>query len=95
MPKSQGIFTLFSPDEFMSYLNQSTFTRNITLIQNHHTYKPDYASFKGDNAFAILEGMRNYHIKHNGWSEMGQNLTTFKDGTIALGRPINISPCRN
>jgi len=92
MPKSQGIFTIFSPDEFMSYLNQSTFLRNITLVQNHHTYKPDYASFKGDNAFSLLEGMRNYHIKYNRWSEIGQNLTTFKDGTIALGRPINSAP---
>jgi hypothetical protein len=92
MPISKGIFTLFNPDEFMNYLDQSVFTRNITLIQNHHTYKPDYNSFKGDNAFAMLESMRNYHVNHNHWSEIGQNITTFPNGTIAICRPINISP---
>jgi hypothetical protein len=33
-----------------------------------------------------------YHINTNHWSDIGQNLTTFPDGTIALCRPLNTAP---
>jgi|ERR1043165_6938675 hypothetical protein len=94
MAESQGIFTLYSGDEFLNYLEHTSFGRSVRLIQNHHTYSPSYKSFKNttESAFALLNGMRNFHMHTNGWSNIGQNITTFPDGTIALCRPINDIP---
>lgn len=94
MAQSQGVFTLFTREEFLNYLEHTSFARTIKLVQNHHTYSPSYKSFKNtpDSAFALLNGMRNYHMQTNHWSNIGQNITTFPDGTIALCRPINEAP---
>lgn len=92
MAESKGIFTLFQKEEFLNYLEQATFGRSIRLVQNHHTYQPNYAGFQKHGAFPLLFAMRDYHINTNHWSEIGQNLTTFPDGTIALCRPIDTAP---
>jgi hypothetical protein len=93
MSESQSIFTLFSTaEEFNYYLQQNAFSRNIDLIQNHHTFLPDYKGFQKHGAFALLHSMRSYHIKTNKWSEIGQNITTFPDGSVAVCRPFNIAP---
>ena len=87
-----GKFILFSMEEFADYLNDNEFSRKIKLIQNHHTYMPAYPQFKNNNHFKLLQAMENYHVNTNGWSEIGQNLTTFPDGTIALCRSIDKIP---
>jgi len=93
MAESQSIFTLFkNADEFNDYLRQTTFSRDIELIQNHHTFLPDYKGFKTHGAFPLLHSMRNYHIKTNKWSEIGQNITTFTNGSVAICRPLNMAP---
>ena len=92
MSTTKGIFTLFSIAEFADYLDRSSFARPVKLIQNHHTFSPSYASFDGNNHFHLLDGMRNYHIQHNKWKEIGQNLSTFPDGTVAICRPMDTTP---
>jgi len=90
--KTKGQFVLFTPAEFAEWLSNTSFSREIWRIQNHHTLKPSYADFDGSNHFPLLIGMKKYHVDHNGWADIGQNLTTFPDGTIALCRSFEKVP---
>ena len=90
--KTQSGFTLFNAHEFVEWLDSQDVTRRVGLIQNHHTYIPAYRHFNGKNHFERLKAMRDYHVGHNGWSDIAQNLTTFPDGTIATGRPLQTIP---
>lgn len=85
-------FTLFSIDEFEQWITTQQIARSIFYLQEHHTYAPSYANFTGKNHFALLTGMKNYHVHHNGWADIGQHFTTFPDGTIATGRSLETSP---
>jgi len=89
--QKQGKFMLMDLDEFASWLEATSFGRVIKLIQNHHTYIPAYAHFKGDNHFALLKGMEASHIER-GFSMIAQNLTSFPDGTVAVCRPLDTIP---
>ncbi len=67
-------------------------SRKITMIQNHHTWLPDYTSFN-DNHFQQVQGMKNFHVNERGWSDIGQHITTFPDGMIIVGtRPLERQP---
>ncbi len=85
-------FTLMSVSEFDSWLKAQQVSRIIGLIQNHHTYLPDYTHFTGRNHFERLQSMKHYHMVSNGWSNIAQTFTTFPDGTIAACRPLNDVP---
>ena len=85
-------FQLMDLDEFESWLTAQHVNRIITLIQNHHTYLPDYSHFTGNNHFERLLSMRHHHMVNNGWVDIAQNLTTFPDGKIAVCRPLNQVP---
>jgi hypothetical protein len=92
MPKST--FRIFNFDAFNQYIQATAFQRRITCIQNHHTWKPSYAHFNFQNPtyMAYLENMRHDHIHNRRWSDIGQHLTIFPDGTIGLCRPIDLTP---
>ncbi|OPZ60908.1 MAG: Bacterial SH3 domain protein [Deltaproteobacteria bacterium ADurb.Bin510] len=89
--RKQGKFTLMDLAEFDAWLKVTSFSRVIKLVQNHHTYIPGYAHFKGDNHFALLNGMEASHIER-GFTAIAQNLTSFPDGTVALCRPLDTIP---
>ena len=91
---AKSVFRIFSFDEFNAYLRNTTFNRKVTTIQNHHTFKPNYSHFNRQDPkyMTHLEGMRRVHIQERKWSDIGQNLTIFPDGKIALCRPIDIMP---
>jgi uncharacterized protein YgiM (DUF1202 family) len=91
MKKESG-FTLMNPGEFTRWLDGQEVSRVINIIQNHHTYIPGYAHFKGNDHFVRLRAMRDYHVGHNGWSDIAQTFTTFPDGTIATGRSLQAIP---
>lgn len=94
MPQTQGQFTVFTREEFGNYLENTKFNRQITRIQNHHTYIPNYTHFLKDNPpkpFKWLNSMKASHLARK-FSDIAQNLTTFSDGTIALCRPIDVTP---
>lgn len=86
-------FVLYNAEEFHAYIDRTTFSRRIRFIQNHHTWKPNYTNFndRPDHEY-LLEGMRSYHMNKLTWKDIGQNITTFPDGVIALCRPINRQP---
>jgi len=86
-------FHVYTPAEFTSWIMSTAFTRNITFIQNHHTFLPSYQNFTDrPNHLFWLESMRNVHINERHWSDIGQNITIFPDGKIAVCRPIDKTP---
>lgn len=96
--QQNGQFLLFNRDEFKDWLFSNNFARKINVLQTHHTWKPDYSNFTGNNHFAMLKGMKDYHVNSAKFSDIAQNLTLFPDGLIAICRtfekdPAGISGC--
>lgn len=86
-------FVIYNRQGFQDYLNNTSFIREILFLQNHHTLDPDYASLRiQPSEMFWLESMRSAHIHERGWSDIGQNLTTFPSGNIGLCRPIDTMP---
>lgn len=85
-------FQLMDITEFGSWLANQQVSRVISLIQNHHTFLPDYTHFTGNNHFARLKSMKEYHMVKNHWSNIAQTFTTFPDGKIAVCRSLNDIP---
>jgi hypothetical protein len=90
--EAHGKFTLMSIQELPRWLSSENAQRAVKLVQNHHTYDPSYAQFHSDNHFALLEGMERYQVQERGFACIAQHFTTFPDGTIATGRPLNQIP---
>jgi hypothetical protein len=84
-------FKVLTLNEFQNWLANEPITRSIEVIQNHHTWKPDYKRFTGSNHVELLEAMHAAHIAR-GWEMIGQNITTFPDGKIGICRPFNRIP---
>ena len=89
--KTQSGFTLMTVGEFENWIAAQHVTRNIQLIQEHHTWSPAYAQFNGSNHFSLQSGMKSYHLSI-GYSDIAQNLTIFPDGQIMTGRSLNVAP---
>jgi hypothetical protein len=88
-----AVFHIYSLPEFRDYLNNTRFSRKIDFLQNHHTWDPNYGSLTPQrDEMYWLESMRHFHIYDRGWSDIGQNLTTFPSGNIGLCRPIDVMP---
>lgn len=85
-------FTKLNLREFESWIKNLKVGRTIFKVQQHHTYSPSYVHFKGNNHFELQRGMKNYHLTHNGWSDIGQHFTIFPDGSILTGRSLEKSP---
>lgn len=85
-------FQLMDITEFGSWLANQQVSRVISIIQNHHTFLPDYTHFTGNNHFARLKSMKEYHMVTNHWSNIAQTFTTFPDGKIAVCRSLNDIP---
>lgn len=91
--KSKGKFLLFDLTEFSTWLSGHHVSRTIHVIQNHHTWRPDYKDFSlAPDHFHWLQSMENFQVNQNGFSQIAQNLTTWPDGLIAVGRPFDIAP---
>lgn len=92
MSKSRHEFTKMTILEFESWISTIKIERKISYVQLHHTWRPNYSSFSGDNHFQLQLAMKNYHVKHNGWDDIGQHLTIFPDGSILTGRSLENDP---
>jgi N-acetylmuramoyl-L-alanine amidase/Bacterial SH3 domain len=84
-------FTKITIAEFEQWLLQQRIARTILFVQQHHTFSPSYALFN-NNHFELQQGMKNFHVNHNGWADIGQHFTTFPDGVIVTGRNLELSP---
>jgi len=87
---AKGNFLLLEPSEFNRWFQQQKITRNITKLQVHHTWLPNYATRMNQDHFKCLEGIRNTHLA-NGWNGTGQNITVFEDGKIAISLDRNLN----
>lgn len=90
--KIDGQFILLNRAAFSKWLREQTITRKIKCIQNHHTWKPSYDNFNGDDHFDDLKAMDSYHENKRNFSDIAQNITTFPDGIIGICRPLDIAP---
>lgn len=82
-------FRKVSLEQFAAILEQFHFTRTITAVHMHHTWRPDRRSFKGHET---IVSMWRYHTEHNGWSDIAQHITIDPEGFIWLGRNWNAPP---
>ena len=85
-------FKTFDEKTFGEYIRNMTVKRKIKLIQLHHTYSPSYKNFDGKNHESLQSGMKNYHVKINGWADIAQHFTIFPDGVIMTGRSLGSAP---
>ncbi len=83
-------FRIYTIETFKDYIMNARFSRKIWFLQNHHTWRPSYNHIgpKRDELY-WLESMRKSHIMDRKWVDIGQNITTFPSGKIAVCRPIN------
>ncbi|MFN8980152.1 MAG: SH3 domain-containing protein [Gemmatimonas sp.] len=91
MPTRNG-FTLLTLAEFEGWIAAQRVARTILTLQQHHTWSPAYAQFTGANHFELQAAMKRHHVTNNGWGDIGQHFTTFPDGTIMTGRPLEQTP---
>lgn len=89
--EQKGKFVLMILDEFGPFLDAAVVHRAIHLVQNHHTFIPNYSHFTGANHFKLLEGMERAHLER-GFAEIAQNLTIFPDGRVAVCRSLDKIP---
>lgn len=85
-------FKSYNIEQFKKYVESLNVSRVINRVQLHHTYSPGYKQFTGSNHTALQTGMRNCHIKTNGWSDIAQHFTIFPDGVIMSGRSLEMVP---
>src|SRR6187549_1450573 len=86
-------FLLLDLKEFENWLTGLVVKRKIKIIQNHHTWIPDYTLFNKsvDTHFPLLKSMEQSHCER-GFAQIAQNITTFPDGLIAICRPFDVIP---
>lgn len=78
--------------ELIEYVKNYNFTRDIKEYHVHHTWMPNHDTFKVNGHYETQMGMYDYHTKTLGWSDIGQHVTLFPDGTWGLGRDFNKIP---
>ncbi len=92
MKTKQG-FILLNRSEFKDWVMKHNINRKVVMIQNHHTWVPDYTRFNGSNHFNLCISMKNYHVNERRWSDIGQQITTFPDGKVIIGtRSFEVPP---
>lgn len=65
---------------------------NHTEVHIHHTWRPNHSNFDGGNHMTLQENMRHYHVSELGWSDIGQHVTLFPDGSFVTGRDFGKVP---
>lgn len=78
-----------TPDEFTALVARFAFSRRITCVHVHHTWRPRASDFRGE---PTIEAMRTFHMKTMGWSDIAQHVTIDPQGRIWTGRDWNQPP---
>lgn len=86
-------FMKLKHNELYDWLLKQIVTRSIKLVQLHHTWQPNYATFiKNPDGFTLQRNMQSYHKNSNGWTDIAQHFTVLPDGCIITGRSLNNDP---
>ena len=86
MPKPFVPLTLV---QFRDMLVRFPFSRAVSVVHMHHTWRPNRAQYKG---LASIDAMHEFHTKERGFSDIAQHITIAPDGTIWTGRNWNKAP---
>ena len=76
-------------EQFAERLRAFQFTRPVTMVHMHHTFRPRKVDYVG---VSTIEAMFKFHTGTNGWSDIAQHLSIAPDGTIWTGRDWNNTP---
>ena len=82
-------FQSVTASEFAAVARDFPWTRRITEVHLHHTWRPTQRDYSGRRT---IEGMWRAHTRDNGWSDIAQHVSIAPDGTIWLGRNFNWAP---
>lgn len=82
-------FKRVSLEQFAGILDRFQFTRAITAVHLHHTWRPSHRQFTGHET---IVSMWRFHTEHQGWTDIAQHITIDPEGTIWLGRNWNRPP---
>lgn len=60
----------------------------------HHTYLPSMKDYDGTDTCAqrLQQGMKDYHVNINHWTDIGQHVTLLPDGRFITGRDFSKTP---
>jgi hypothetical protein len=86
MPKPFVPLTL---EQFADALRDFRFTRAVTAVHMHHTWRPRQGEYAG---VRTIDSMWRHHTQANGWNDIAQHLSIAPDGTIWTGRDWNRTP---
>ncbi len=86
MPKPFVPLTLV---QFRDMLLRFPFSRAVSTVHMHHTFRPNRAQYKG---LASIDAMHEFHTRERGFSDIAQHITIAPDGTIWTGRNWNKAP---
>ena len=75
--------------EFQQFVALFDFTRRITEVHVHHTWRPRQRDYRGA---ATIQAMRRYHVEEKGWRDIAQHVSIAPDGSVWLGRNFNWPP---
>jgi len=82
-------FHRFTGATFGDALARFAWTRRVTSVHLHHTWRPRRADWRG---FETVVAMWRYHTVTNGWRDIAQHLTIAPDGGLWTGRDWNAPP---
>lgn len=82
-------FKRLSVPEFALLLERFPFTRKITAVHMHHTWRPNHAQFRGHES---IVAMWRFHTEERHFSDIAQHVTVDPEGFIWTGRNWNAAP---
>jgi hypothetical protein len=82
-------FKRLSIPEFALLLERFPFSRRITSVHMHHTWRPNHAQFRGHDS---IVAMWRFHTQERHFSDIAQHLTIDPDGFVWTGRNWNAPP---
>ena len=75
--------------EFALLVERFPWSRRVTAVHMHHTWRPNKAQFRGHESIA---SMWRFHTRERGFSDIAQHLTIAPDGGLWTGRNWNAAP---
>ncbi|MDF2521253.1 MAG: hypothetical protein K0R84_1881 [Clostridia bacterium] len=85
-------FTVMITTDLINYIKSFNWSRKVTQLHIHHTWKPDHSDYNGTNGIALQRSMKSYHVSAKGWKDIAQHLTLLPDGKWVTGRDFNTTP---
>lgn len=78
-------------EQFAQLLRAFPFSRRITSVHLHHTWRPNHAQWKKYGSKYWIQSMSDYHASL-GWGTIAQHLTIDPEGLLWQGRDWNSIP---